>query len=101
MLDKKYWMCLWTMLDDLGPTFFSKKMLDESSNQFKNSSDISLAFFMLDDVGCVFTHIQHAGPTFWKESCQFQLTLRQRMPHICSFLDCFSFRYFLATSCLD
>ena len=27
------------------PTFFSYKMLDESLNQFKHSSNISLAFF--------------------------------------------------------
>ena len=58
-------MCLWTVLDDFGPTFFRKKiLLNEIFNQFKHSFNVSLAFFMLDDVGYVFAHIQHAGPTF-------------------------------------
>ena len=48
---KKCWMRLQTMFD-------------ESLNQFKHSFNISLAFFLLDDVGCVFARIEHAGPTF-------------------------------------
>ena len=30
ILDQKCCICLWTMLDDVGPKFFSQKMLDES-----------------------------------------------------------------------
>ena len=53
------------MMFDVGPTFFFIKILDESSNQFKHSSNISLAFFfMLDDAGCIFACIQHARPIF-------------------------------------
>ena len=29
----------------------------------------------------------------------FELNLRPRMPHVCGFLDFFSFSHFLATSC--
>ena len=39
------------MLDDVGPYIFSYKILDESLNQFKHSSNIFLAFLMLNDVG--------------------------------------------------
>ena len=50
---KKCWMRLRTMLDGVGPEFFrkkwtsifSQKMLNECLNQFKHSSNISLAFF--------------------------------------------------------
>ena len=35
----------------------------------------------------------------WDLPFWLTLTLRSWMPHICGFLDCFSFSHFLATSC--
>ena len=49
MLDQKCWGFLRVMLDDVEPTFFPQKILDENLKQFKHSSNIlGISYFLCE-----------------------------------------------------